>query len=378
MIFQTNDHPELFAELAHDATRGLRGMERIAKLALACFFAKWRAERQESHHCLLQAINGTAKGCLAENTNKALLGRDLVRFYNNTGLRVPLRRVQGNPELMPSDLVGADLLGDGKKLVFVPGPLTAEFPPTFQVLADEINRTSPRTLSGWLQAMAEGACTVRSAVLDEPTLLFVPGWVLATQNPSQHVGTYPLPEAAYDRFMVMLIAGMTQELAEVVKWEPPETCESNELVARDKEEERALFAKRKLQLDDAKEQVGNMELDDGVAAYIARVCYWTWPLDAVRRLRLGTEELVCQRRNVKEAVELLTQGASPRAAKALRNLGCAMAWAFRLPKVTKELIAEIAEPVLAHRLVLRRSAGTDHQCSVERIVRTVVREALRS
>lgn len=380
--FTTADHPDLFKQLVHDSLHGLRGMERVAKITLACALAKWRGQRQESHHVLLQATNGVAKSTLAENVNRALLGPELVKHYESNGERVALRRVQGNPELMPSDLVGGDMLGGGKQLVFKHGPLTAPDPPTFLVMADEINRTGPRTMSGWLQAMAEGHCTVRSLALDEPTLRFVPGWVIATQNPAQHVGTYPLPEAAYDRFMTMLIVGMTPELDKLVchesvlstsKGSPKNKPESDTEKKSFREEARRLFEKREGQIEEAKTEIGQMKLEDGLCQFIARLCYWTWPLDAVRRLRIGTEELVCPYRDVREAIEPLAQGVSPRAAKALRDLGCAMAWAFKHELVTRDLIEAIAEPVLSHRLVLRRSVGAGQEGVTETIVRTVVK-----
>ena len=371
--FNTTDHPALFGEIANDSLGALKGMERVVKLTLLCFFAQWRDEPQEAHHVLLQATNGVAKSLLAANVNRALLGKELVKCYEDAGLRVPRRRVQGNPELMPSDLVGADLPAAGKTLAFVRGPLTADWPPSFMVLADEINRTGPRTMSGWLQAMAEGECTVRSTVLDETTLRFAPGWVLATQNPSQHVGTYPLPEAAYDRFMVMLVVGMTRELKKIIAYEPPQRP-NNSAGTIDRTIVEQLFKARASELQAAKDEVGQKKLDGGVDEFIERICYWTWPLDAVRRLQLGIEDKVCQHSDIKAAVAGLTQGVSPRAAKGLRDLGCAAAYAFKKEKVTKDIIAELAVPVLTHRLVLRRSAaGTER--TAETIVRAVVAKA---
>src|SRR5204862_5445049 len=107
---------------------------------------------------------------------------------------------------------------------------------------------------------------------------------------------------------------------------------------------RELYSKRTRDLEAAKLDVGFMPFDSDVDEFIAQLCYWTWPLHAVRRLRLGTEELVCRHRDVKEAVEPLAQGVSPRAAKALRDFGCAVAWAFKKERVTRDLICPIAEP----------------------------------
>src|SRR5260370_8960199 len=101
--FTTPDHPDLFKQLVQDSLRGLRGMERVAKITLACALASWRGERQESHHVLLQATNGVAKSTLAENVNRALLGPQLVRHYDANADRVALRRLQDSPPLLPHD-----------------------------------------------------------------------------------------------------------------------------------------------------------------------------------------------------------------------------------------------------------------------------------
>ncbi len=133
-------------------------------------------------HALLTGVPGLGKTRLVETLGIVL------------GLR--MRRVQFTPDLMPSDILGSEVLDEtpqGRKFRFIPGPVFTEL-----LMADEINRASPRTQSALLQAMAEGAV----AVAGENRPVPVPFHVLATQNPIEQEGTYPLPEAQLDRFLL--------------------------------------------------------------------------------------------------------------------------------------------------------------------------------
>ncbi|MBM3403951.1 MAG: AAA family ATPase [Bacteroidetes bacterium] len=129
-------------------------------------------------HCLLVGVPGLAK-TLMVNTLSKVLG-------------LSYSRIQFTPDLMPSDIIGTEILDENRKFRFIKGPVFANI-----ILADEINRTPPKTQSALLEAMQEKAVTVAgvSYVLEEPF------FVLATQNPIEHEGTYPLPEAQLDRFM---------------------------------------------------------------------------------------------------------------------------------------------------------------------------------
>ena len=134
-------------------------------------------------HCLITGLPGTAK---------TLLVRTIA-----TILGLEFRRIQFTPDLMPSDITGTDIIeeepGTGRRTrTFVPGPIFANI-----LLADEINRTPPKTQSALLEAMQELACTVRGNNYKLPA----PFFVLATQNPIELEGTYPLPEAQLDRFL---------------------------------------------------------------------------------------------------------------------------------------------------------------------------------
>ncbi len=147
-------------------------------------------------HCLLVGVPGLAKTLLV-NTIARVLGLS----YN---------RIQFTPDLMPSDIIGTEILDDSRQFKFIKGPLFANI-----ILADEINRTPPKTQAALLEAMQERAVTAAGKRYE----LGSPFFVLATQNPIEQEGTYPLPEAQLDRFMfnVMLDYPTLQEEIQVVK-----------------------------------------------------------------------------------------------------------------------------------------------------------------
>ena len=134
-----------------------------------------------SGHCLLVGVPGLAKTLLVNTIAKTL------------GLTY--KRIQFTPDLMPSDIIGSEILNTSRELEFIKGPLFANI-----LLADEINRTPPKTQSALLEAMQEHKVTVNAKTYP----LQEPFFVLATQNPIEQEGTYPLPEAQLDRFMFML------------------------------------------------------------------------------------------------------------------------------------------------------------------------------
>lgn len=134
-----------------------------------------------SGHCLLVGVPGLAKTLLVNTIAKTL------------GLTY--KRIQFTPDLMPSDIIGSEILNTNREIEFIKGPLFANI-----LLADEINRTPPKTQSALLEAMQEHKVTVNAKTYP----LQEPFFVLATQNPIEQEGTYPLPEAQLDRFMFML------------------------------------------------------------------------------------------------------------------------------------------------------------------------------
>jgi len=159
-------HSQLIAEVG----KVIVGQEKVVREVTMAILA--------GGHCLLVGVPGLAKTLLV-NTVASALG-------------LSFNRIQFTPDLMPSDITGSEILNDSRKFEFVKGPLFANI-----VLADEINRTPPKTQAALLEAMQEKCVTVNGKAYDLPS----PFFVLATQNPIEQEGTYPLPEAQLDRFM---------------------------------------------------------------------------------------------------------------------------------------------------------------------------------
>lgn len=159
-----------YDNLLSEIKKKIYGQDEIIKQVLISIFS--------NGHCLLVGVPGLAKTLLVNTISQAL---DLK-----------YQRIQFTPDLMPSDIIGTEILNSDRQFKFIQGPLFANI-----ILADEINRTPPKTQSALLEAMQEKVVTVngKNYQLDEPF------FVLATQNPIEQEGTYPLPEAQLDRFM---------------------------------------------------------------------------------------------------------------------------------------------------------------------------------
>jgi len=253
-------------------------------------------------HVLLEGVPGVAK---------TLLARVLA-----ASLGVPMRRVQFTPDMLPSDVTGTMTLRGGD-LVFRPGPLFASV-----VLADEINRTPPKTQAALLEAMQEGQVTVDGTAHPLPT----PFLVVATQNPIEYEGTYPLPEAQLDRFLLKITV--------------PYPSAQDERVMLDLDHDGAA----PVGLQDVAAVAGPAE----IAAAIAAVRTTSvapevrgYVVDLVRRTR---------------ELPSVALGASPRAAVHLLATARAAARLSGRDFVTPDDIAELAAPVLAHRLVMTPEA----------------------
>ncbi len=161
---------EKYQQLRTEISKVIIGQDLVVKDSLISIFS--------NGHCLLVGVPGLAKTLLV-NTIARVLGLS----YN---------RIQFTPDLMPSDIIGTEILDENRHFRFVKGPLFANI-----ILADEINRTPPKTQSALLEAMQERAVTAAGKRYELPS----PFFVLATQNPIEQEGTYPLPEAQLDRFM---------------------------------------------------------------------------------------------------------------------------------------------------------------------------------
>lgn len=173
-----------YKRLRAEIAKVIVGQDEVVRLVLTAIFSQG--------HCLLVGVPGLAKTLLIQT-----LADSLDLSFN---------RVQFTPDLMPSDIVGSETLNQQREFQFVKGPIFANI-----VLADEINRTPPKTQAALLEAMQEHAVTVagRRYVLPEPF------FVLATQNPIEQEGTYPLPEAQLDRFMFNVTLGYPTYEAEL-------------------------------------------------------------------------------------------------------------------------------------------------------------------
>jgi MoxR-like ATPase len=179
---------DAYKKLSAERGKAIVGQEEVIKHVLISIF---------SHgHCLLVGVPGLAKTLLVNSISDAL--------------GIKYNRVQFTPDLMPSDIIGTEILDENRQFKFVKGPLFANI-----ILADEINRTPPKTQAALLEAMQEEAVTTGGTRHELPH----PFFVLATQNPIEQEGTYPLPEAQLDRFMfnVWLDYPSYQEELNVVK-----------------------------------------------------------------------------------------------------------------------------------------------------------------
>jgi MoxR-like ATPase len=167
---------QTFAELEQEIGKVVIGQEKVVRSLLISIFSQG--------HCLLVGVPGLAKTLLIQTVARAL---DLS-----------FNRIQFTPDLMPSDIVGSETMDQNRNFKFMKGPIFANI-----ILADEINRTPPKTQAALLESMQEYAVTVAG----EKYPLDRPFFVLATQNPIEQEGTYPLPEAQLDRFMFNLQVG---------------------------------------------------------------------------------------------------------------------------------------------------------------------------
>ncbi len=252
-------------------------------------------------HVLMEDVPGVGKTTLA---------RALAR-----SLDVGFKRVQFTPDLMPTDILGATVLrpGDGG-FEFRPGPVF-----TNVLLADEVNRASPRTQSALLEAMSERQVTSDGDTRPLPA----PFFVLATQNPVDYQGTYPLPEAQLDRFLVRITLGYPDA-------EHEEEMLFGQQVRHPLESVTAAVSGEELR--EMQARVREVRVEPRVARYL---------LELVRRTRDHEE---------------LALGASPRGSLALFHAAQARAWLEGRDYASPDDVQALAVPVLAHRLELRSQA----------------------
>lgn len=267
-------------------------------------------------HCLLEGVPGLGKTQLI---------RTLAQVFD-----LKYSRIQFTPDLMPADVIGTNIITEDengrRSYTFRQGPIFANM-----VLADEINRATPKTQSGMLEAMQERSVTVWG----ETYKLAPPMFVLATQNPIEMEGTYPLPEAQLDRFLLKLIVNM------------PSREELVEIVARTTGSETA-----------APESVMNGEELVGWQATVANVVAAPHVLDYAARLVLATHP---EQPNAIESVrDHVRHGASPRAAQALALAGKFHALLDARLNLSFRDIRTAALSVFRHRILLTYQAQADN------------------
>ncbi|MSQ93379.1 MAG: MoxR family ATPase [Gemmataceae bacterium] len=282
-------------------------------------------------HCLLVGVPGLAKTLLVSTLAKIL---DLS-----------FKRIQFTPDLMPADITGTDILQDDpathqRKFVFLPGPLFANM-----ILADEINRTPPKAQAALLEAMQEYHVTAGGHSYALPR----PFFVLATQNPIEQEGTYPLPEAQLDRFMFQIAVTYPSRAEELAIMKQTTAGKPSPLA-------HVLSAEKIMQLQELVRQV---IVADHVFQYAADLVRATRPKEP------GTPTFL---------PELVSWGAGPRASQYLILAGKARALLHGRLHVTTQDIREIAYPVLRHRLITTFHADaegitTDH--IIERLLKEI-------
>jgi MoxR-like ATPase len=288
--------PEAAIAISHKATelekalrRVIRGKDDVVRLALVSIFARG--------HLLIEGVPGVGK---------TTLGQALARAVDCT-----FQRVQFTSDMLPSDVLGISIYSAlEQEFEFKRGPVF-----TNVLLADEINRTTPKTQSALLEAMNEGQVTVdsHSYALPQPFL------VIATQNPVEHHGTYPLPESQLDRFLMRVRMGYPDALAE------REILRAEAGADRLHDMRPVLTGADVLEMQDA---VKHIRVDESLVSYA---------LEIVKRTRES---------------EYLSLGVSPRGAQALYRAAQAMAFLDGRGFCTPQDFKSLAVPVFAHRVVV--------------------------
>ena len=302
---------EAFGAISDNIQRVIQGKPEVIQLALLCLVSQG--------HLLIEDVPGVGKTSLA----KALA----------RSIDCPFGRIQFTPDLLPSDVVGVTVWNrsDGR-FEFRPGPVFAPI-----VLGDEINRASPKTQSALLEAMAEGQVTVDNVTYP----LGSPFMVIATQNPIEHEGTYPLPESQLDRFLMRVSVGYPSRRAEIDVLDAHGDHTT---------------------LDDIGAVVGPGDIEAMIAA--ARAVHVAPSLKAYLVDLADTT-----RRHPQFAL-----GMSPRATLSLMRVGRARAAADGRAYVLPDDLKALARPVLAHRLLVTAEAqlqGASSSDLLDEILRTV-------
>jgi len=284
-----------YRQITAEIGKVIIGQQEVLKSVLISIFS--------NGHCLLVGVPGLAKTLLVQTLAQVL---DL-----------DFKRIQFTPDLMPSDIIGSEILGEDRNFKFIPGPVFANI-----ILADEINRTPPKTQAALLEAMQEKAVTAAGITHK----LSQPFFVLATQNPIEQEGTYPLPEAQLDRFMFNVALDyptFKEELQVVKNTTSTQTQDVNKLLNAE-------------QIIYFQQLVRNIPVTDNVLEYAVKL---------VAKTRPNGEMAAPQ------VKRLINWGAGPRASQFL-ILG-AKCHAVINGKYSPDIedVQAIAKPILRHRIV---------------------------
>lgn len=290
------------------------GQDEIVKSVLIAIFS--------NGHCLLVGVPGLAKTLLVQTVANVL---DL-----------DFNRIQFTPDLMPSDIIGAEILGEDRHFKFIKGPIFSNI-----ILADEINRTPPKTQAALLEAMQEKAVTAAGHTHTLPQ----PFFVLATQNPIEQEGTYPLPEAQLDRFMFNIQLNYPSFADEL-------TIVKNTTSNREVKLEKIISAN---EIQYFQKLIRNIPVADNVLEYAVKL---------VAKTRPNTELASTAINNY------ISWGAGPRASQFLvLGAKCHAAISGKYSPDIEDVQA-VAEPILRHRIVRNYRAEAEG-LSIEQVIRNL-------
>jgi len=288
------------------------GQDEIIKSVLIAIFS--------NGHCLLVGVPGLAKTLLVQ-TVANVLGLDF-------------NRIQFTPDLMPSDIIGAEILGEDRHFKFIKGPIFSNI-----ILADEINRTPPKTQAALLEAMQEKAVTAAG----HTHILPQPFFVLATQNPIEQEGTYPLPEAQLDRFMFNIQLNYPAFADEL-------TIVKNTTSNREVKLEKIISAK---EIQYFQKLIRNIPVTDNVLEYAVKLAAKTRPNTALASETINN---------------YVSWGAGPRASQFLvLGAKCHAAISGKYAPDIEDVQA-VAEPILRHRIVRNYRAEAEG-LTIEQIIK---------
>jgi MoxR-like ATPase len=312
-----------FAQHRHlmqqELQRVIVGQDEVIEQLFAAIFTRG--------HCLLEGVPGLAK---------TLMVSTLARIFD-----MGFKRIQFTPDLMPSDITGTNVLEEDeagrREFRFVEGPIFTNI-----LLADEINRTPPKTQAALLQAMQERQVTIGRMTYDLPD----PFFTIATQNPIEQEGTYPLPEAQLDRFMFNIKVGY------------PSVEEEERILAlttrNEKVEVQKVLSARAIV--NLQKLVSSVAVSEYIIKYVARLVRATRPGDST---------------SPKFVRELVAWGAGPRAGQFLINGGKAIAAMEGRFSVAIDDVRKIAVPVLRHRISTNFQAQAEGMTTEDVVLRLV-------